>query len=56
MIRTRKHNNMILRALEHSIIAQFLSIMCQDLLRYLGIELESRGKYYTHTLCIGRSG
>ena len=31
MIETRKHNSMIFRAWEHSIIAQFLSIMCQGL-------------------------
>ena len=31
MTRTGKHNNVILRAQEHSIIAPFLSIMCQGL-------------------------
>ena len=32
MTSNRKHNSVLLRAQEHSIIAQFLSIMCQGLM------------------------
>ena len=38
MISTKKHNNVILGAKDHSIIAQLLSIMCQGLLSTLIIE------------------
>ena len=37
--RTRKHNNMILRAYDHGIIFQFLSIMCQGLVDLANTEV-----------------